>query len=164
MSRFTAGQKLRASQLNGIAMDTAFIDKDTTTVAGTTTSTAYTTALTGAGARNMQISLSSNGVGVLVIRNSANVRNATAADNALCSIEVRTGATVGSGTVILAAADTQALSTTTGGAAQLSATRVTTLTPADGITPNTVYNVQTWFRVNGGTGTFTNMELVAEGW
>jgi hypothetical protein len=88
--------------------------------------------------------------GVVKIDWAAELKTGTAAQVAAATIEVRTGAVVGSGTVVYAASDSNPL-------AQNTNTNIATaaaMTPVTGLTPGASYNARLMFRSNG-TATLT---------
>lgn len=122
---------------------------DTENTAGTTTSGAYTSTLTGG--TTCQVVFTAPASGMVLISNSCDLKNSGAAVS-LCSIQVRAGGTPGAGTIFLAASDNEALFAN----AEVSATRTKLLT---GLTPGSIYNVEQLFVVGGGTGTFALKQL-----
>lgn len=85
---------------------------------------------------------------------SAVLDNTTANVDTVLSIEVRTGATVGSGTVIQSASDQVALVNE-----GQNAIRGSMFFPIDDLSPGTNYNVRLMHRVTGGTGTVNNRRV-----
>lgn len=116
---------------------------------GTTTSGAFTATLTGGTTCSTTFVAPQNGK--VDIYNTAQVDN-SGANVSICAIEVREGAVVGSGTVVLAAAISHGLYSN-------KLTRATAITDISGLTPGSTYNVQQMFAVTGGTGSFENKRL-----
>lgn len=123
---------------------------DTQATNGTTTSGAYTATLTGGTTCSVVFVATASGK-VLI---GSNVNIDTPGNLGLCSIEVRTGATPGSGTIVLAANNDDALLTS----AQINISRTKALS---GLTPGSSYNVRQLFAVTGGTGNFKSKHLWA---
>lgn len=149
---FNAGNKLRASELRAIvdAMNAATVrNADATT--RTTTSTGYTTALTPANICG--VSFTAPQSGKVRITWSASLSNSNPPNIAQCSPGIRTGATVGSGTVVQAAGGNVHITATTNMRAGAS-------TEVTGLTPGTVYNVALEQRAfSAGTATFDSREV-----
>jgi hypothetical protein len=125
--------------------------------AGTTTSTTYTTTLTGGTACGVAFVAPPSGK--VAITNQAQLACNATTNAALCTIEVRTGSTVGSGTIFLGTGDNNAVyASTTGG------TLTTRRTIVSGLSAQGNYNVRQYFRGNGTTptGYFTTKELIVE--
>lgn len=120
---------------------------------GTTTSTTFTATLTGGTACG--IAFVAPASGVVIIHNSLGLFNT--ADFSICTIEVRTGSTIGSGTVVLAASDDYAIVHKNANLNQFG--RATRL---PGLTPGGSYNVRQQFRVPSGTGNFQRKELIVQ--
>jgi hypothetical protein len=128
---------------------------DTQNTSGTTTSTTYTATLTGGTACGIAFTAPASGK-VEIFNNCALVNSG--ASHALCTIRVRTGATIGSGADVVAAADANAIYHV--GTNELRFGNSYLLT---GLTAGSSYNVQQLFRVTGGTGTFLNKSLIVQG-
>lgn len=116
---------------------------------GTTSSVTYTPTLSGGTA--CAFSFVAPGSGAVLISNNCNLE-CSAGNLSLCSFEVRTGGSVGSGTVVLAASNDDALISL----AQINIGRSVLLT---GLTPGATYNIRQLFAVTGGTGTFKSKNL-----
>jgi uncharacterized iron-regulated membrane protein len=119
--------------------------------AGTTTSGAYTTTLTGSVTAGVAFVAPASGK--VQINYVCALVNSGASITALAPF-VRDGETIGSGNTILAAADGNAIymqgtDETRYGASYL----------LEDLTPSSWYNVVHAFRVTGGTGTYTNQQL-----
>lgn len=140
-----AGHKVTATDLAMLA------DSDTQNTSGTTTSTSYTATLTGGTACGKAFVAPPSGK-VLIINNCYFFHSA--ASFAFCTIRLKTGASIGSGTDVIAAADAECL--VTGGVSSQGRGRLVT-----GLTAGSSYNVQQMFRVDtSGTGTFVNKQLI----
>jgi hypothetical protein len=81
--------------------------------------------------------------GAVLVIWAARIQSNTAAVRGLSSAEVRTGGTIGSGTVVSAAGDQSALET--GAADRLQASRHRLVT---GLTAGSTYNVSLWHKVS----------------
>jgi hypothetical protein len=117
---------------------------------GTTTAGAFSAALTGG--TTCSLTFVAPLSGKVDIQNTAQVGNSSSANLSIAAIEVRVGATVGSGTVVLAAAIPHGLYCG-------STVRGTVITPVSGLTPGATYNVQVLYANTAGTGTFANKRL-----
>ena len=120
---------------------------------GTTTSTSYTSTL-GASGVVAGKAFVAPGSGMVLIYNSCYMFN-SGANGTYCTIRVRTGATVGSGTDAFAEFDEHALINTTANGLSLSRPVLVT-----GLTPLATYNVQQRVRVDAGTGTFNRHSVI----
>jgi hypothetical protein len=134
-----------------LGADTPPTQADTQNTSGTTTSTTYTATLTGGTACGVAFTAPTSGR-VLVINNST-ITN-SGANSTYCSYAVRTGGSIGSGTVFLAESDTNAAINQTTSAFRFGVSRV-----VEGLTAGSTYNVQQSFRVAAGTGTFSGKHL-----
>jgi hypothetical protein len=126
---------------------------DTQNTIGTTTSGSYTAALSGAGAATCSKVFTAPASGQVIITHSLETACAPTTDLALCSIEVKTGNVIGSGTTVLAAAHDNAVysgNTRRGGSSKL----------LTGLTPGSQYNVRLLYAVTGGTGTYVSKHLI----
>lgn len=119
--------------------------------AGTTTSTTYTTTLS-AGAV-CGVAFTAPASGSVLVHNTSETNNSAPPDLSLCSIRVRTGAVVGSGTDYLPVSDDEAVFSAAD-------TRHGISRFISGLTPWASYNVQQLVRVTGGTGTFGRKQLI----
>jgi len=133
-----------------VAMATVGNTQDTS---GTTTSTVYTSTLTSGTACGVAFVAPPSGI-VLILNNLALYDSV--ADFSFCSIRVRTGGTVGSGTDVLAVSDIEAVYHKLTTDMVMSKQRLLTT----GLTAGSTYNVQQLFKVASGTGTFYNKRLV----
>jgi hypothetical protein len=125
------------------------------TDSGTVTSTTFTATRTGAGGE-AGMSFVAPGTGAVVVFWHCGVSDSTAGTFTLVSIEVRTGGTVGSGTVVLAASDNITIQ---GNATSESSQG--TWYPVTGLTAGSTYNVRLMYRVGSGTGTFNRPRVAA---
>src|SRR5690349_24065407 len=138
-----AGRRILASQLQGITPDTAHASSNYQDTDGTTTSLSYTGTLTG-GTR-CGLTFKTLDSGMVIISNVSVIKNSTAG-RSLCAWELRTGATIGSGTLITPASDATSLMAI--GTNESTGARAELLT---GLTPNTSYNLVQVFRSSSGT-------------
>ena len=125
---------------------------------GSTTSTSYTTTLTGGTACGVAFVVPPSGA-VMITNELQLSASAGAGLFSLCTIRVCTGAVVGSGTAIVTAQDANAVqvSQNTAGATGMRRTYVS------GLTSGNSYNVQQWFKVIGANTMNTlNKELYVE--
>lgn len=147
---FFAGQRLTADLFNSTFRPTV---KDNQATSGTTTSTTYTATLTGGTACGVAFVAPASGM--VEIHNSMLIAQSTGSQIAYCTIRVRTGASIGSGSdVVPASTDLNAIS----GVTVLLAGIGRTIT-VSGLTPGSSYNVQQLFRVSANTGSFVGKEL-----
>lgn len=121
---------------------------------GTTTSTTYTATLTSGTACGVAFVAPPSGA--VLIHNASNMFN-SGANHEFCTVQVRTGGSIGSGTIVFTAADQDAI--------------VANGTPADrhgvtilvtGLTEGSTYNAQQLFKTEAGTGSFSNKFLVVQ--
>jgi hypothetical protein len=119
---------------------------------GTTTSTTFTATLTGGTACSLVFTAPASGK--ILAHNTARLLNSTADGYALCSIQIRTGAVVGSGTLVVTAADTESIRTQD---KDVCSSRPRWLT---GLTAGSSYNAQQLFRCVTGTATFADKNLI----
>jgi hypothetical protein len=161
---FSVGQKLTAAQLDNfspagdvvaggkVQATTAQTVTDTQNTTGTTTSTTYTATLTGGTACGVVFVAPASGK--VMIFNTTQLQ--ASAGNAFCTVRVRTGGTVGSGTDQLAASDDDAQIINVAGVLK----RATTMIPVSGLTPGSTYNAQGLVRIDvAGTLTTTRKKL-----
>lgn len=128
---------------------------DTQNTFGTTTSTSYTATLTGGTACGLAFVAPASGK--VLIHNVCDIKN-SGAGYCSCAIELRTGGTIGSGTVVTSPGfDNNILQT---GTAQV---RCMVTEPVSGLTAGATYNVRQLYLVQSGTGTFSNKKLIVEG-
>lgn len=127
---------------------------DTQVTSGTTTSTSYTATLTGGTACGLAFTAPPSGQ-VLVHNNCRLVNSGIFLT--FCTIRVRTGSSIGSGSDVVATSDENAVTVYATTEARIGNTYLVT-----GLTPGSSYNVQQLFRVVGGTGTFLNKSLIVQ--
>lgn len=146
---FTAGKKLTAQLLNQTfpAAVSNRVDTD-----GSTTSTTYTATLSAGAAAGVAFTAPLSGQ-VLILFGTASYQSSATADNKSAP-QVRTGTTVGSGTIFYTATDSDMLLQRLTGAATGEAARGQSFTVVTGLTANSSYNVQLLHKVSGGTGNF----------
>lgn len=161
---YTVGQRLLASQVNNltpsgnvtvgggltVAANAPLADTQITT--GTTTSATYTATLTTGTACGLAFVAPLSGK--VLILNNCEVFN-SGAFFSFCTIRVRNGASIGSGTDFLAASDDEALWNPTAGSFRFGVSRL-----LPGLTPGSSYNVQQLFRASGGTASFGRKHLI----
>lgn len=116
---------------------------------GTSSAGAFSPTLTGGTACSLTFVAPASGN--VDIHNTCQTGNSGAAVS-ICSHQVRTGAVVGSGTIVQASAIENGVYST-------GVSRATAITPVTGLTPGATYNVQQEFVNTGGTGTFVNKRL-----
>lgn len=165
---FAVGQKLTAAALDSAVMSSAKHQKAVSSTSVTTTSTTYTTTVSGGS--NLSVVVTTGSEGLLRVGNFGQIGNSTAGQYAFQGFEIRTGATVGSGTIIGATmaggvVDTQSVGVRAYATASdfVQAGFVFQFDASDGVAPNTTYNIQTFYRVQANTGTFQYRILWAEG-
>jgi hypothetical protein len=144
---FTAGKKLTAQLLNQ-AFPAAVSNRQDTD--GNTTSTTYTATLSAGSAAGVAFTAPSSG-SVLVLFGTASYQSGTANDNKSAP-QVRTGTTVGSGTIVYAASDSDMLLQRLTGSGE--AARGTSFAIVTGLTAGSTYNAQLLHKVSAGTGNF----------
>lgn len=143
-----AGQRVRA-------VDFTDAQVSVQTTSGTTTSTSYTATLTGGTACSCVFLAPSSGR--VEIANVAQMSN-SGSTFVYCAFEVRTGSSVGSGTVVFAASDDEALIVAGSNAFRFGLQRV-----LSGLTPGASYNVRQVFKVQSpGTGTYSRKVLAVK--
>jgi hypothetical protein len=124
---------------------------------GTTTSTSYTTTLTGGVACGVAFVAPPSGK-VMITNQTQIATTAGAGFYGLCTPRVCTGAVVGSGTAIVTAQDKNACQLNNN-----AGTLITRRTLVQGLTFGDSYNVQQWFKVIGATTvTFGQKEVLVE--
>lgn len=122
---------------------------------GTTTSTGYTSTLTGG--TTCSIVFNAPRSGKVLVHNNV-VLSSSGADDANCSILVREGDTIGAGTILLVPSN--AFAVRNNGTVPMRAGVAKLVT---GLTPGLQYIVYQTFRVAAGTGTFSDKNLILEG-
>jgi len=132
-------------------LDTPPTITDTEATSGTTTSTTFVETLTGG--TTCAVVFTAPTSGRVLVHSNVRISN-SGANEGFAGFVVRTGATPGSGTVVLAAADALAIlhNGTTAQRAGISEL-------VSGLTAGDSYNVQQAFRVGAGTGTFRDKTL-----
>jgi hypothetical protein len=138
---YYAGQRLTASM---VSLVTKSNRQDSV---GSITSTSYTGTMA-SGAAPPGIDFVAPPSGKVTIEYTTAGFNSGANDNKT-AVRVGTGATVGSGTQVYAASDSDMILYT--GAATY---RIGTFTEVTGLTPGSIYNVQMQHKVSAGTGSF----------
>ncbi len=147
---FAAGHRLTADLLNDTFPESV---TDTETTAGTTTSVSYTATLTSGTACGLVFTAPKSGK-VLVL-NTAQIDCSSSAQTSLMSFAIRSGSSIGSGTVFLAASDDDAVRNL--GTNEIQVTHAVEVT---GLTAGSTYNAQQAFRVSGGaTATYARKRL-----
>lgn len=150
---FTAGQKIRASYFNVPAVQTP----DVSVTDGATTSTSYTNTLTTTGIIGVVFTGPYSGQSTVRWMTTG---RAGAGAFTFTSCEVRTGSSIGSGTVVSASDDNTASSCQSDSVNQQcehSGIRLIT-----GLTFGTVYNACITYKVNTGTGTYNRRSIFVE--
>lgn len=121
---------------------------------GTSTSTSYTTTLSGAGAAVVGAAFVAPPSGRVVISYQCLMQH-SGADYCYYSPRVLTGGTIGSGSAVLSVGDDNALihngNVARRGGASLS---------LSGLTGGNAYNVQMWVKTLSGTGTWSRQHLI----
>lgn len=134
------------------ALDTTVTVANAQATTVTTTSTSYTTSGT-----DCAVSFVAPTTGRVIIHTIARCVNDGATGGTLVAPETRTGGTVGSGTVVESAADTNGTSHYGTNFARGSATHLLT-----GLTAGSTYNVRLLMRVTAGTGSIANREVIIQ--
>jgi hypothetical protein len=151
---YTAGQKIRASYFN-IPIVTS---SDSTITSGTTTSVSYTNTTT-QGIRG--VSFTAPASGSVVIFYAALTFHGTLSKSLALDCEVRTGSTVGSGTLIRPSSDITAGIMQNAAAGQN--LHCSGFAPVTGLTAGVVYNAaMTYKLIDAGTGTYYCRNLVVQ--
>lgn len=119
---------------------------------GTTTSASYTATLTGGTACGTAFVAPASGK--VLIHNASNMFNSVG-NHLFCTVQVRTGSSVGTGTIVHTASDGDAIVTHGTAADRHGATLLVT-----GLTPASSYNVQQLFKAEAGTASFSNKHLI----
>lgn len=143
-----AGTKVTATHLYGPTASTQ-------ATSGTTTSTSYTATLTGGTACSAVFTAPASGA--VIVHNSTDFFTSTTSF-VYCTVEVRAGGVVGSGTVFSAAGDGEAVKHQTN-VQTFGFGRSRLIT---GLTPGATYNIRQMFRVSAGTGTYLNKHMIVE--
>lgn len=151
MASYTAGQKIRASYFNVPAVQTG----DVSVTDGQTTSTSYTNTLTTTG--TMGVVFVGPYSGQVAVDWSTTGRNSGAGGITFTSCEVRSGSSIGSGSVVMASDDNTAQSLqsdSAGHQTEHNGHRIIT-----GLTFGTTYNACITYKVNTNTGTFNRRSI-----
>jgi hypothetical protein len=128
---------------------------------GSTTSTTYTATLTSS--TTPQQAFVAPPSGKVLIHWSCYSTHTVANGFAYMSFEVRAGATLGSGTVFLAASDTNAIANRPSGAGSVDDAQYGSSKLVTGLTPGSSYNIQGMYKiVTAGTGTFINRRIIVQ--
>lgn len=157
MPLFAAGQKLTATALNN-----AFGGASAASVsvqhsdAGTVTSTTYTADRTGT-ANEAGLAFVAPTTGKVHVHMNAGIFNSSAVPFNLASFEVRTGSTIGSGTVVFAASDAYALQHYGTGEDHHGATF-----EVAGLTAGSAYNIQLMYKTQSNTMTVDRPGIVVQ--
>lgn len=141
-------------QWDGSAWQTPFVAAIATPQAtlGTTTSTTFTSTLTGA--TGCSVVFVAPPSGRVSVENTTNLEN-SGTSAAVCGFEIRTGSVIGSGTVVYAASDDDSL--LSGGGGGVRATVVTPVTT--GLTGGQTYHCRQMFRASASTATYLYRRL-----
>lgn len=131
---------------------------DTQNTSGTTTSTGYTSTLSGGGAAACGIAFVAPPSGKVLIHNGCGIVNSAGGALTFCGIYVRTGSSIGAGSDVLVPSNSDAVQHP-----GTSDFRSGVAKPLSGLTPGASYNVIQVFRVSSGTGTFYDKCLIVEG-
>jgi hypothetical protein len=129
--------------------------QDTQSAVGNTVSTSYVNTLTGGVACGVAFTAPPSGK--VWIKNQAWLAVNASPNYSYCTPRVCTGSTVGAGTAIVTAQDTNALIGSSVGYQQ--AYRETLV---QGLTPGNPYNVQQWFKASAGTAYSQQKEVMVE--
>lgn len=120
---------------------------------GTTSSTSYTATLTGGTACGLAFTAPASGK--VIILHNCRLSASTTAQLAYSTIRIRTGASIGSGTDVLAADDNYSVSTKDDFVEGKGRSKMQT-----GLTAGVSYNVQQLYRSSSGAATFLGKELI----
>lgn len=157
MAIFTSGQRVTATALNnafGGANAATVADQETDS--GTVTSTTYTADRTGT-ANEAGLAFVAPTTGKVLVHMNAGMFNSSATPFNLVSFEVRTGATIGSGTVVTAASDTYALQKYGTSEFHYGATF-----QVSGLTAGSSYNAQLMYKTQSDTMTINRPGIVVD--
>lgn len=122
---------------------------------GTTTSTTYTSTLTGGVACGVTFIAPTSGR--VIVHNAALLDHSSASGETYLGWILRTGSTVGSGTVVVSAADSRAILHVGTAAERHGADHL-----AGGLTPGATYNIIQAFRTSASTATYANKVLIVK--
>lgn len=151
-----AGQKIRASYFNVAPASSA----DTSVTDGTTGSAypTFTNTLTTTGMLGVAFVAPPSGRVIVSFMTGEARTNTTA--KALLSFEIKTGSTVGSGTLVYASDNATAQSAESDTANKNRALSGETL--VSGLTGGTTYNATLTYSVTGGTGTYNRRSIIVD--
>lgn len=149
---FAAGDRLLASDLN---YPTTVTSPDLATTDGTTTSTSFTNSLTTTTTRGIAFVAGASGQALVLYQCTG--RNNGAGGFTIVDAEVRTGTTVGAGTVVRASDESTASAPQSDSVNQQMQHHGHFL--VTGLTPGSSYNATMTYRVTGGTGTFNRRKI-----
>lgn len=156
---FTAGRRLRASELAALIPPATVTGTDTSVADGTTTSTTFVSSLTTTGTRGVVFTAGASGKAEVAW--ACNGRNNTAGQSTVTSFEVRTGATIGSGTVVQASDENTACAMQSDSANQALAHAGSGV--VTGLTPGATYNAYITYRATAGTATINRRKISVKG-
>lgn len=150
---FAAGQRLTAQLLNDTFGNTL---SDTQNTLANVASVTYTETFT---VSNTPASLVFTAPlsGKILVHNSAYLDNSSVTARTYLSFIIRTGAVIGSGTVIFTGGDEQAIENLSSD--DMTAGRTIRI---PGLTPGASFNIRQRGRVTSGTGEFQNRHLIVE--
>jgi hypothetical protein len=148
MSDLSAGTTVKALDTPPTVVD---VEPDTFTF----NSTAYGIDVDSGTHLNCGVAFTACTTGRAWIAYNASVDNDTAAQSTLCTPVVRTGSTIGSGTVVRAASDVDALAGAGTDGIHIGGNVLQT-----GLTPGVTYNVRLEHRVTGGIGTLLRRSVL----
>jgi hypothetical protein len=147
-----AGQRLTAALLNGLLGSVVGDTQDTT---GQATSTTYVTSLSAGSVAGVVFVAPTSGA--VIVHNTALVEN-SGTGRSHCTIQVRTGGSIGSGTVFLAAADANGIASQSGDATDdMTLSKPVLVT---GLTAGSTYNAQQLVRATSGNVITTWRRLI----
>lgn len=148
MADYAGGELLSATASNNAHGAAA---SDTQITAGTSTSGSFTATLTGGTAAGVVFTTPTSGL-VVILYNT--LMQNSGANFTYFSPQIRTGSTIGSGTIVAAASDDTALTHHGTNALRYGGSQIMVLTAL------TVYNVQLLHRVTAGTGTWSRKHVI----
>jgi hypothetical protein len=122
----------------------------------TATNTGYDVAVTGGAYADCAVVFTAPTTGRVLLHIAATARNATAGAPARVAPEVRTGGTIGTGTIVFAAAHINSVQQ-----ADTNLHRAGAAVLVTGLTPGAVYNARLLHMVSSGTGTFAERTIIA---
>lgn len=148
-----AGQRLTASLLNSLLGVTV---SDTQNALANVTATGYTETFSTSNTP-AAVAFVAPTSGKVLIHNSAYLDQSSAAARTYLSWILRTGASIGSGTVVQSAIDANAIENLSDADATIGRTIM-----VSGLTANSSYNIRQAGRVTSGTGEYQNRHLIVE--